>query len=445
MTVKGLSPETKSSTGDTISFGNVNENTSWSFSVGSPISGGTGIRCTASPSSGTVSVPSGSGPVTTYITFTTQYQVSFAVSPSGSGTTSPSETSWYNSGTIISISATPNVGYVFSSWSTNTSSIIITNPSSESTTATINGPGTITANFQRATVEITVTSSPEGSGFVKVDGNIITTPKTFSWTPGETHTLEALSPVSGGTGIQYVWTSWSDGGTQIHEYVVPGYSETVTANYKTQYYLTVVSEHDSPKPTSGWFDAGTQITASVTSPWPVDAVDTCYVCTGWTGTGSVPPSGTETSVTFTINEPSNITWSWKTQYYLTVADNISGFSGVSSQSGWYDKCTYVTLTAPQYVDVDPNDGMRYRFNHWSVDGTPVGGNPIEVHMNAAHTATAHYVKQYYLTVISDYDTPGGEGWYDEGSKAYAILDYGIEYVNGVPYWFVCWSGDASGI
>lgn len=114
-------------------------------------------------------------------------------------------------------------------------------------TLTVTGP---------ATVSITITSSPvTGAGFVKVDSSAITTPHTFTWTPGDTHNLEALSPVADGAGTQYVYTSWSDGGTQTHTYTVPSASATVTATYKTQYYLTVVSLYD----TAGgmdWYDSG---------------------------------------------------------------------------------------------------------------------------------------------------------------------------------------------
>ena len=47
----------------------------------------------------------------------TQYQLTISVSPSGSGTTSPSTGSyWYNSGTSVTVSATPNTGYTFNHW-----------------------------------------------------------------------------------------------------------------------------------------------------------------------------------------------------------------------------------------------------------------------------------------------------------------------------------------
>ena len=53
----------------------------------------------------------------------------------------------------------------------------------------------------------------------------------------------------------------------------------------TQYQLTVITAHDSPSPVSGsWFDSGTLVTASVSSPADVSG-GTRYRCTGWIGTG----------------------------------------------------------------------------------------------------------------------------------------------------------------
>jgi hypothetical protein len=109
---------------------------------------------------------------------------------------------------------------------------------------------------------VTITSSPiTGPGFVNVDGTDYATPATFSWATGETHNLIAKSPVLN-VSTQYVYTGWSDGGTQTHSYTVVG-TATVTANYKTQYHLTVSSYSGlvpAPTPASGWFDAGSQVT-----------------------------------------------------------------------------------------------------------------------------------------------------------------------------------------
>jgi hypothetical protein len=92
----------------------------------------------------------------------------------------------------------------------------------------------------------------------------------------------------------------------------------VTANYKTQYYLTTSSVYVSPSPVSGWFDSGSSITASVTSPVSGGS-EILFVCMGWNGTGSVPASGFVAGVNFTIYQASSINWNWKTQYEISFS------------------------------------------------------------------------------------------------------------------------------
>ncbi|MGQ9539102.1 MAG: PKD domain-containing protein [Candidatus Bathycorpusculaceae bacterium] len=130
------------------------------------------------------------------------------------------------------------------------------------------------------------------------------------------------------------------------------------------------------------------------------------------------------------------------RYYLTVKTDPEGVVTIPGEN-WYNESTEVTLTAPDTVPV--STGMRYKFSYWDVDGTPKTGNPITVLMDANHTATAHYLLEYYLTVSSPFGTVGGEGWYPNGTTAYAILNTGlIDHGNGTRRVFVSWSGDASG-
>ncbi|MGA2768620.1 MAG: hypothetical protein ABSF24_09955 [Candidatus Bathyarchaeia archaeon] len=134
-------------------------------------------------------------------------------------------------------------------------------------------------------------------------------------------TCSVTSPTPGPLGIQYVCTGWSGSGsvppsgTDSSVTFTITMDSSITWNWKTQYYLTVTSPYDSPSPASGWYDSGSGITESVTSPVSGGS-GTQYVCTGWTGTGDVPPSGIVTSVDFTITQPSSMTWNWKTQYLL---------------------------------------------------------------------------------------------------------------------------------
>jgi len=112
-------------------------------------------------------------------------------------------------------------------------------------------------------------------------------------------------------------------------------------------------------------------------------------------------------------------------------------------SGTYLKCTYVDLTAPAFVPSEEGeDGFRYRFDYWDVDTITVSGNPITVHMDAAHTATAHYVEQYYLTVKTDPEglvEIAGEGWYDKCTH----VDLTAPPAEG--YLFVYWDVDGTAV
>jgi hypothetical protein len=88
------------------------------------------------------------------------YSVTFVTSPSADGTVSPTGTHSYDSGTVVSITATPNSGYSFSSWSA-PSGLTVACSSCASTTVTVGATGTVTANF-KVTGTYTLTMSATG-------------------------------------------------------------------------------------------------------------------------------------------------------------------------------------------------------------------------------------------------------------------------------------------
>jgi len=67
-------------------------------------------------------------------------------------------------------------------------------------------------------------------------------------------------------------------------------------------------------------------------------------------------------------------------------------------------------------------------------------------VSASGNVTGYYNTQYYLTVLSPYGLPNGEGWYDSSVTVYAGLDTSlVEHGNQTRRVFYSWSGDASGI
>jgi alpha-tubulin suppressor-like RCC1 family protein len=117
------------------------------------------------------------------------------------------------------------------------------------------------------------------------------------------HNLSALSPQPGAAGVQYVFSSWSDGAIG-QDYVCPRAPTTYTANFLTRYQLTTTAASPggtvTPAPGgSYWYNAGS--VASVTAtPTGFSAF------TGWsgacTGTGAC---------NVTMNAPAQVTAAFK--------------------------------------------------------------------------------------------------------------------------------------
>jgi parallel beta-helix repeat protein len=172
----------------------------------------------------------------------------------------------------------------------------------------------------------------------------------------------------------------------------------------TDVYLTVESEYGSPTPSVGddHLNWGMSVTASVDSPL-AGGPGTRYVCTGWTGAGSVPPSGSTNSFTFLITQNSSITWNWKTQYELTISVSPPGLGAVtcSPEGAWQDTDTSVQLTAVA------NTGCA--FINWSGD---LGGsdNPQVLTMDGPKSVTAHFHNYtIYVSTTGD-DVNDGLSW-----------------------------------
>jgi hypothetical protein len=409
---------------------------------------GTIVTLTASPSTGwSFSSWSGDASVTSLSTTVnmtsnkavtatfTQNKYTLTIDSTAGGTTSPAPGTYQElSGTNVTVTETPSSGYTFSYWSLDGTNV----GTSTSYTVTMNANHTLHAVFKLPPPKYYLTiispyGTPGGSGWYNANDTAYATLNT--------------SIVDYGNGTRRVFTHWSGdaSGTDYSKSdpILMDENKTAVANWKTQYNLTVTSPHDTPTPTSGWFDAGTLINESVTSPWP-GATGTRYVCTGWTGTGSVPPSGSGTTVTFTINVSSTITWTWKTQYYLTV----SSTQGTAGGSGWYNAndTAYATVTP---LTVLGSTGTRYVFTQWSGDasGNTSPSNPII--MNGPKTAVANWKTQYYLTVNTDptglslAPTPSS-GWYNESTNI-QLTAPDPNYKGFVGYFFKYWDVDGSNV
>ncbi len=195
--------------------------------------------------------------------------------------------------------------------------------------------------------------------------------------------------------------------------------------------LYVYSDHDSPIPsdTSFWIP-GTDVTAFVTSPADVDSIyGERWVCTGWTGTGDVPASGTGTAVSFTIYDTSSITWHWQHQYRLHITTN-----------------TYPTVWGDPYPEVG---------DHWYNEGDSVRCITHSVDLDGTDTVyctglrgTGCVPEEWPMAEIWLVITePGTLEWQwhhaDSVAPLFVFSDYDDPFPYGISYWLLGDTVDAT--
>jgi uncharacterized repeat protein (TIGR02543 family) len=194
--------------------------------------------------------------------------------------------------------------------------------------------------------------------------------------------------VAGSTGTQYIFTSWTGDATgsdySASDTITMDGPKTATANWKTQYYLTVSSAHGSVGG-EGWYDSGSSTFAYVNASVVSGGTGVQYVFTGWTGDAS----GTDysSSDAITMDGPKTATANWKTQYHLIVTTEPADLTPqplLSPDGEWFDASTNVNLTA-ELVE-------GYDFDHWIVDDIVMteGLVTIIVSMDEMHVAVAVY-------------------------------------------------------
>lgn len=207
----------------------VDAGASVSYSFASPVSssvGGKQYRWSSTTGTGSASgktaqsdsfTVNSAGTVTA--SYVAQWNVIFAVSPTGGGSTNPNGAVWWDAASSQPISATPTPGYTFAQWLfSGTGSVTFANSHSASTTATINGAGTVTATFT-ANLGIDGTTSlsfTSGMGSNTIQISLTTTKPNdllyFSLVEGSPQTVNGIT-----SSPSIPFTSW----TQRANVVIP--------------------------------------------------------------------------------------------------------------------------------------------------------------------------------------------------------------------------------
>jgi len=219
------------------------------------------------------------------------------------------ETGTYNANQRVHVVANPPGGYQFSYWQTN--GISVDDVSSADTYMTVPSVGSLQAHFSITQPMHTVTvfaRTIDGSSMpgvhVTFAGQDETTDSSgraeFS-VPAGTYSLGSQTSVNGGSGIQYLFVQWTDGGAENPRSINVDASASYYATYKTQYQLTMLvnpsgSGVTSPAEGTYWFDPGQTVSIEL-SP------SSGYIFCSWAGSGSGSYSGTANPASVSMNSP----------------------------------------------------------------------------------------------------------------------------------------------
>jgi len=292
----------------------------------------------------------------------TQYTLTMQVT--GSGSTNPAVgTHDYDDRTEVSITASPDSGWQFDSWSDN-----VADPFSASTTVTMDSNKSVTATFIEETpTQYTLTTATVGSGSVALS------PSGGIYNEGTVVTLSATAD-SG-----WVFSSWSGDltGSTNPETITMNAGKTVTATFTevtpTQYTLTVTTVGNGSvtlNPAGGTYDEGTVVTLTATA-------DSGWAFSSWSG----DLTGSTNSETITMDADKTVTATFIKVYTLAVTTVGQGSVTLNPAGGTYDEGTVVSLTA------EADSGCK--FMGWSGDLTG-STNPETITMNDGKNVKATF-------------------------------------------------------
>lgn len=161
-----------------------------------------------------------------------------------------------------------------------------------------------------------------------------------------------------------------------HAATAPGAAYLDNVLWLPRFPLTVSGEQDATVPAAGTTNVAWGETVS-SSAGTVPGNGVRWVCTGWTGTGSVPATGTGNEVSFLMTSPSTIRWHWRRECRIDVS--VEGLASTAFVSGWYPEGSPVT------VEIAPRTHLFDIALFGDTDGAVLEGTTLTVPADGPRT------------------------------------------------------------
>lgn len=285
-----------------------------------------------------------------------------------------------------------------------------------------NPPETYTATFSQSGI-------PSGTLWeVTVGGTKYTSTSASLTVPDLTEAVSYTytSPISGTSGTRYSCTSGYSGSVTYT-------SQTATATYTTQYYLTMnvnPAGSGTVNTSSNWYNAGSSVGIRVTA-------NGGYSFSSWTGSGTGSYSGTTNPVRINVNSPITQTANFNSVKELVGYWKFDETSGTTATDSSGKGNTGTLVNGPVWVSGYANNALRF---DGSNDYVNVSNNNYLTGFNEGFTAT-FWIKLNDInkrqTILNKYDSTGNQrGWFIEyNGTTKSINFFASEDGVGYSYWY----------
>jgi len=346
----------------------------------------------------------------------TEYSLIISSGPDGT-VTSPGEGSFsYADGTSVPVVATADAGYHFADWTgTAVDAGQVDDPSSASTSVTVDGDYTLVASFaSNGPNQYTVTVNSTAGGSTDQDG-------THTVNDGDTLVINPTP----NTGYNFGgWTGGASGSANPLTVTVTS-DMTITANFAANQYTVTVSSTAGGSTDQDGSHTVNHGDTLVINPTP----NTGYNFGGWTGGAS----GSANPLTVTVTADMTITANFAINQYTVTVSSTAG--GSTDQDGSH------TVNHGDTLVINPTPNAAHHFVGWT-GGASGSDDPLTVTVTSDLAITANFaINQYTVTVSS---TAGGSTDRDGNNTVDHGATLTITASADTNYEFLGWTGDASG-
>ena len=207
-----------------------------------------------------------------------------------------------------------------------------------------------------------------------------------------------------------------------------GTNSIVNAELENKNTLHVSYADDTAQSYSVLVDAHQKFTISQSYSWVKDQTSRYSLVSYSMDNGVNVPIPRVARGNFTLDIPMdsshNVVFFAVPQYPIAINGTATFSPPSPTVDNWFDANSDITVSLPTTIEIQ-HDSIRGQLTGYSVDQSDTqiiprkesGTFTTQMHMSSAHSLDFTSITQYHITVISQYSTAIGGGWYDAGSTA----------------------------